>query len=274
MHGSSISGCQVALTQLLKKTEQRIGEILKVDDGQFRIDRSTLPGGYFDIPVVEPKEPPAVSPSPVSPVGQGEDAPESRHESVDEERKRKDKKAEADAVADAVAEAVADAAYAAAYAKAERELERKHAVWERWIAEPVKPAFQPAPAKKNTAKESPANRQDTLGSSSTAPPDGAAAKPEPRIQADRMRFGGLRHPGFGPPKNDEDDYDIGAFFTPSVSDASEMTTAPRLDVEDWDGTETPTEMNRSMVRDEVNLALGKIFGGLAEQVRGESVRGF
>lgn len=277
MHGSSITGCQGAINQLLKKTEQRIGEIMKVDDGQFRIDTSTLPDGYFepDVPVVEPTEPPTVSPSP--PVSQGEDALESRHESVDEERKRKEKKAEADAIADAVAEAVADAAYAAAYAKAERELERKHAVWERWMAEPVKPQFQPAPAKKRTATESHANRpeghQDTLGSSSTVPPTGAGAKPEPRIQADRMKFGGLRHPGFGFAKGDEDEYDIGAFFTPSVSDASEMTTTPRLDGEEWDGVDTAAEMNRSMVRDEVNLALGKIFGGLAEHVRGDSPGG-
>lgn len=268
MHGSSITGCQVAINQLLKKTEHRIGEILKVDDGQFRIDTSTLPGGYFDVPVVEPTEPPAVSPGPKD--TRGEDASKSQQESADEERKKKEEKAEADAVADAVAEAVADAAYAAAYAKAERELERKHAAWERWIAEPTKPAPQPAPTKKDTAKESQASRpegqQDTLGSSSsTVPLTGAGPKPMQRILADRMRFGGL-HQGFGS-KGDEDGYDIGAFYTPSVSDASETTTTPGLDAEDWDGAETATEMNRSMVRDEVNHALGKIFGGLAEQAR-------
>lgn len=219
IHAFSLYGYNGVIGEMFNKTEQRVGEILKFDDGQFRIDKSALPDGYFEPDVLTPAEPLAGLPGFQGP---HEDASESRYEPVEEEVKRKD--------------------------DAEQKIETGF---------------------RTLASLGLANRPEDQRDVFTELPAGAGQRT--RMEPRKSRYCDTGSPGAGTDEYEQSDLETD--FTPSVSAASDTTTTPGLDLEGGGVVEAAAEANRNIIRDEVTLVLGRIFAGLAEQIRGNSLGG-
>lgn len=237
IHAFSFHGYEGAIGQMLMRIQQRIGEILKFDDGQFQIDKSALPDGYFEPDVPTPAEPLASLPSSQDMlVSQHEDAPESRHEPVEEEVKRKD---EAEQKIEAGFRALTNSM------RANRPEDQQDAAG---------PSSTELPeAGQRTRMEPRRLRHCGAGS-----PGGGTNEYEqsdletdftPSVSAasDTTTTLGLDLEGGG-----------------AVEAAANAAESP---------VETAAEVNRNIIRDEVSLVLGRIFAGLAEQVGGSSFGG-
>lgn len=242
------------LYYLLRKTEQRIAEILIVNDGQFRIEKSALPDGYFepDIPI-EPVEPPT---------SEDEINSEISHELIENEEKGNDTD-----VKGLPEEEILYPQYSYPEADTSRSfLPRPSAALPTPVLDPTFPS-RDHPAGEENHVDKPVNQYDIDGTSPKKPRAEAEVGIEPYVQADHEL------PRNGSSITEYELSDFETVFTPSVSAASDMTTTPRLDFETRDITDTTAEMNRSMIRNEVNLILGTFFGGLAEQMKGNSLGG-
>lgn len=233
IHAFSLHGYDGAIEGMLTKTQQRIGEILKFDDGQFQIDKSALPDGYFEPEVPTPAEPLASLPSSQDLlVSQHEDVPESRHEPVEEEVKRND---EAEQKIEAGFRALAS------LVRANRPEDQRDAVGPSSTELPTG-----AGAGQRTRMEPRWSRHCGAGS-----PWGSTNEYEqsdletdftPSVSAasDTTTTLGLDIEGGG-----------------AVEAAADAAESP---------AETAAEVNRNIIRDEVSLVLGRILAGLAEQV--------
>lgn len=255
MHALSMHNYEHAISQMFWKTQQRIGEILKFGDGQFQIDKSALPDGYFepDVPT-GPAEPCAGLPGPQDPpVSQDEDAPESWHESVEKEEVEEEEEVKGKD-------------------EVEQKIEADQARRERVAPWRLRALTRLANANRLEAQ------RDAVGPSSTEPPSGAGAGAGAGAgQRTCVELRRLHHCDPGSPGGGTGEYeqcDRKAVSTPSVSAASDTTTTSGLDLEREGVAESPAEtaaeVNRNMIKDEVNLVLGRIFAGLAEQMGGNS----
>lgn len=239
------------LGYLLNKTEKRIAEILIANNGQFRIEKSALPDGYFepDIPIrsaeppIEPAEPPT---------NEKEVNPEIPHELIENEEKEKN--TEAEGLSEEHPHPTADASRSF--------VPRPSAALPAPVIDPTFPS-RGHPAGENHASQP----YDIDGTSYGGPCAEVGIGIGLYAQADHEM------PRNGSSVTEYEPSDLETVFTPSVSAASDTTTTPKLDFEAEGITDTVAEMNRNMIRNEVNLILGTFFGGLAEQMKGNSPGG-
>lgn len=225
------------LSRLFYKTEQRIGEILKVGGGKFRVDKSALPDGYFEPDVaiestrslIEPPIEPAEPPTGEEYVTSG-----SSDELIGGIGKEKDTEAESPARDHPTGGNHGDRP------------ERKQDIDSASLGEPraeveVEPYMQddhgssrnrtPGFSENDVAYYEPSDSETTYTPSVSAASDTTTT---PRL-----------------------DFESESFTKTAVEAAAESAA----------------EMNRNMIRDEVSLMLGKFFGGLAEQMKGSSSGG-
>ncbi|KAL0632828.1 hypothetical protein Q9L58_008256 [Maublancomyces gigas] len=247
------------LSNLLTKTEKRIAEILKVEDGQFRIDKSALPDGYFEPDIPAGSAEPLIELSEPSTSEKGVNT-EILHELIENEEKEKDTELEAEGLPE----------------EETQHPRRSHPTVytsRSFVSRPITtlpttpmldstPPSRHHPAGESHARQ-PVYPYDTDGTSRAEVGVGIGLS----AQADReMPRNGSSITGY-------ESSDLESVFTPSVSAASDTTTTPGLDFETGGITDTAAEMSRDRIRAEVGLILGTFFGGLAEQMKEGSFGG-
>lgn len=245
------------LRDLLGKTEERIAEILKVENGQFRIEKSALPDGYFEPDIPARSAEPLIELSEPSTSEKGVNT-ETSHELIENEEKEKDTDTEG-----------------------LPEEETQHPRHSHPTADTSRPfvqrpsaALPTAPVLGSTPRLQPRRERyhryhtDAPAALHGSPPrDGLGTEIGLSAQADReMPRNGSSITGY-------ESSDLETVFTPSVSAASDTTTTPELDLRTGGITDTAAEMSRNRIRIEVGLILGTFFGGLAEQMKEGSFGG-
>lgn len=229
---------------------------MKVEDGQFRIDKSTLPNGYFEPDIPAGSAEPLIELSEPSTSEKGVNT-EISHELIGNEGGEKDTEPEAEA--EGLPE---EETQHPRHSHPTVDTPRLPTAFPTTLVLGSTPPSRGHPVGENHASR-PVYPYDIDGTTRAEVGVGIGLY----AQADR------EIPRNGSSITGYESSDLESVFTPSVSAASDTTTTPGLDFEIGGITDTAAEMSRDRIRVEVGLILGTFFGGLAEQMKEGSFGG-